>query len=64
MNDSSQLAFQLPVALEPGGDAGNRHVGNCVEAVKVDAEVVFEFALVVGFEFGLVGGGRKAPLGL
>jgi hypothetical protein len=23
--------------------------------VKVDAEVVFEFALVVGFEFGLVG---------
>ncbi len=55
LDEQLHVGFQLSVALEPGGEAGNRHVGNCVEAVKVDAEVVFEFALVVGFEFGLVG---------
>ena len=49
------VSFKLSAVLEPGGEATNGHVGNSVEVVEIDAEVAFQFALVVGFKVGLVG---------
>ena len=39
---------------QPGGEARNRHVGDRVEVVKVDVEMLFQFALIVGFKLCLV----------
>ena len=48
------VGFKFSVVPEPGGEATDRHIGNRVEMVKIDAEIVFQFALVVGFQLSLI----------
>ena len=39
---------------EPGGKPADGHVGDRVEAVKIDIEMAFQFPFVVGLELGLI----------
>jgi len=53
--DEELVVFgELFVALEVGGVASDRHVGDAVEVVEFDIEVFFHLTLVVGFERFLV----------
>ena len=55
--DEKLIVFsELLVALEVGGVARDGHVGDAVEVVKFDVEVLLHLAFVVGLEFFLVGG--------
>src|SRR5215471_17256912 len=48
------VSVQLPLMSEPGGESPNGHVGEGIEPVEIDIEVLLQLPSVVSFKFGLV----------
>ena len=48
------VSVQLPVMFEPGGKAPDGHIGESVEPVEIDVEMLLQLPFVVCFKFCLV----------